>query len=273
MLLTDYHLHSSCSSDAKNSMYEMAMASFAAGVSQICFTDHCDLDHYSTGLPDANCFEYWPKALSQYTAAVENTDGKIDIRLGMELGAPNHDAQRAGKIASRPELDFIIGSLHNIRNTKDFYCLEYESESHCHRLLEIYIGELIEIANLDCFDVMAHIGYTDRYMQNAGFKAHLDLKRYGDRLTVLLETLIEHGHGIEINCSGWRHPKINGPIPNVQILKLYHELGGEIITVGSDAHTVSQAGTYLREGFELIRSIGFKYVTTFLKREPIFLSI
>lgn len=273
MLLIDYHLHSSCSSDAKNTMAEMAMASFDAGVAQICFTDHCDLDHYSTGHPDTTCFEYWPQALRQYRQAVEKADGKLDIRLGIELGAPNHDAERAYNIASMPELDFILGSLHNIRDTKDFYCIEYQNEEHCHRLLELYLAELIEISNLACFDVMAHIGYTDRYMQNAGFEAHLDMKRYGDMLKVLLGSLIEHGRGIELNCSGWRHPTIKGPIPNVPILSLYHELGGEIITVGSDAHNVSQAGTYLKDGFELLNSLGFKYVTTFLKREPKFVKI
>jgi histidinol-phosphatase (PHP family) len=254
-------------------MSDMALASYEAGVKQVCFTDHCDLDHYSTGKPDYNCFDYWPLALGQYMEAVGKAEGKIDIRLGIELGAPNHDPQRASKIASTPDFDFVIGSLHNLRDTKDFYCLQYESEEHCHRLLDNYLTELIEIANMDTFDVLAHIGYTDRYMMTAGFDAHLDLNRYGDNLRVLLCTLIEHGHGIELNCSGWRHPKISGPIPNIQILKLYRELGGEIITIGSDAHMVSQAGSYLSRGLELLESIGFKYVATYFKRTAKFVKI
>ena len=270
MFLADYHIHSNCSSDAKNTMTEMALASYEAGISQICFTDHCDLDHYSTGRPDETCFAYWPDALRQHKEARDKAGDKIDIRLGVELGAPNHDIKRAEKIAASPEFDFIMGSLHNIRGYQDFYCLKYESEAHCHKLLETYLDELIEIAKLDCFDVMSHIGYTNRYMLNAGFQAHLDLERYGDRLRFLLNTLIDRGRGIEINCSGWRHPRIGGPIPDIGIIRLYHELGGEIITVGSDAHMVSQAGTYIAEGYALLKSIGFKYFATYSKRTPKF---
>ena len=272
MFLADYHIHSTASPDARDTMTDMAAAARARGAAALCFTDHCDLDHYDTGKPDPHCFDYWPEALRQYADARAALPD-LDIRLGIELGEPNHDPARAAEIAAMPELDFVLGSLHNLRDELDFYHYAYQSEAHCHQLLSRYLDELMEIAELLCFDVMAHIGYTRRYMLGAGFQAHLDLETYGDRLEALLRRLISQGRGIELNCSGWRHPGIHGPIPEPDLLRLYRALGGEIITVGTDAHIARDAGLYLREGYDLLRELGFRYVTVYQKRKPEFIRL
>jgi histidinol-phosphatase (PHP family) len=269
MLLADYHIHSTASSDAMDTMTDMARAARDRGITQLCFTDHCDLDHYNTGKPDPHCFDYWPEALRQYEEA-RTALPDMDIRLGMELGEANHDPEQAARLAALPELDFVLGSLHNLRDKLDFYHYPYESEAHCHQLLSEYLDELMEIAAMPCFDVMAHIGYTRRYMLGSGFSARLELETYGERLRTLLRRLIERGHGIELNCSGMRHPGIHGPIPEVEILRLYRELGGEIITVGTDAHLVHDAGLYLQVGYDILRELGFRYFTTYRQRKPEF---
>ena len=273
MLLTDYHLHSTCSSDGHNTMLEMANASYENGVRTLCFTDHVDLDYYLTGEPDSNCFSNREKMNKMYGEALRGIPGEMKVFLGIELGEGNHNPLRAMEISASEELDFILGSVHNIKEKPDFYDIKYNDEKFCRELIEIYLTELLELARIDCFDVMAHIGYPVRYIRSAGFNLDISLVSYRDEIKQILQTLNENGKGIEINCSGFRNPLIGGTIPSVDVLQLYKELGGEIITVGSDAHMTKHAGTGLREGFDILKQLGYKYVTVFEKRKPQFLKI
>lgn len=267
-MLTDLHIHTLISPDSDTALTDMALAAAGRGVGCLCFTDHCDLDDYRTGTPDPECFDRIRDDMYRQflDAKPYLSELGIDVRLGIELGEMTHDPDRAADIAAEPELDFVLGSLHNLRNTKDFYDLTYESAEQCRDLLHKYMEELVELARFGHFDSMAHIGYARRYMYNAGFDTALDLDHHGDELETLFSVLIQSGLGIELNCSGFRHPGIAGPIPTGEILSLYRSMGGEIITVGGDAHSTSEAGTCIAEGFELLRSLGFRYVSTFRNR-------
>ena len=108
---------------------------------------------------------------------------------------------------------------------------------------------------------MAHIGYTSRYMHRDGFSAEITAEAYRDELAAVYEALIAQGRGIEINVSGLRTGHTS--YPN----------GGEILTLGSDAHTPEDASIGIREGAELLRTIGFRYYTVFEQRKPTFLSL
>lgn len=272
MFLTDYHIHSKCSSDGHNTMLEMALASHSKGVDMLCFTDHCDID-LQTGEPNPNCFEHRERTLKMYEEACAGAPAGMTILMGMELGEGNHDEPRAKQIASSPELDFVLGSIHNLRGKQDFFDTKYLDEDFCRKLMDEYMDELIELSMVDFFDVMAHIGYPVRYSRKAGFNVEINTETYGEKLTQVLKNLIERGKGIEINCSGFRYPLMGGSMPTVDVLRLYKDLGGEIITVGSDAHAVNQAGSGLAEGFDILRDLGYKYVTVFEKRKPRFIEI
>ena len=273
MFLADYHMHSSASFDAEDTMAAMALASVARGMTHICFTDHIDLDYYETGEFDEKYWDKWPEILKQYDASRRICPPDLDMRLGIELSVPHHYTEIAEECAAHEDLDFIIGSIHNNRHTPDFYGLKYESREHCVSLLREYFTGHMELAKYDFFDVVAHIGYTRRYMLQAGYDIRIDTKTFGDELEALFKLLIERGRGIEVNCSGFRHPGIAGPIPSFDVIKLYRELGGEIITVGSDAHRVEDAGSFVEAGTQLLCDAGFKYVTLFEKRKPIFTKI
>jgi len=272
MFLTDYHIHSKCSDDGQNTMLEMALASHGKGVNMLCFTDHCDID-FQTGKPNPVCFGHREKTIKMYEEACAGAPAEMTILMGMELGEGNHDILRAKQIASSPELDFVLGSIHNLKGKTDFYEMKYHDEEFCRKLIDVYMDELIELSMVDCFDVMAHIGYPVRYTRKAGINVDINVKTYGEKLAQVLKNLIERGKGIEINCSGFRNPLVGGTIPTLDVLKLYKDLGGEIITVGSDAHNIDQAGTGLREGFDILRDLGYKYVTVFEKRKPRFVEI
>lgn len=273
MQLTDYHIHSICSPDGHYSMLDMALAAKSRGITQLCFTDHCDMDDDATGNLNPNCFNNRERLLEMYSKTLREKPDDLKILLGMELGGGNHDSARASEIAATPELDFVLGSLHNLKGKPDFYYYDYRSMDECRALNEAYLDELIELSKLPFFDVMAHVGYTIRYMRKKGFNISVDVKDYPDRLKTLFKNLIERGKGIEINCSGFGNTLVNGPIPTPDALRLYRELGGEIITVGSDAHIVKHAGSGIREGYALLSDLGYRYVTVFEKRKPAFIKI
>lgn len=273
MLYSDSHIHSLCSSDADNTMLQMALASYDKGVRYLCFTDHCDLDSHATGEPNPNCFAFRDEMNKLFREALEGVPADMELRLGLELGELNHDERLAAEIAASPELDFVLGSLHNLRNRIDFYDMEYPDEAFCAGVIDSYMDELLEISRMDCFDVMAHIGYAVRYVRRQGFDIRLNMDSQRDKLEVLLRNLIENGKGLEINCAGIWKPRLGGPLPEADVLRRYRELGGEIITVGSDAHRVREAGGGLKEGFDILRDLGYKYVALYDKRKPRFVGI
>ncbi len=275
MFLTDFHMHSTCSFDANDTMADMLTAARDRGIEALCFTDHCDFDIPETMQLDG--FAVPAQQRAQYDAALQRAPAGMYVGLGLELGEANHAPDRALGVYAMPEYDFILGSLHNLRDTADFYDLRYESYEQCYALYDLYLDELIELAALPCFDVMAHIGYCIRYMHGQGFHAELSMERQGDRIDKLLRILIENGRGVELNCAdlvaGGRENPLLCTIPTVPIMRRYRELGGEIVTLGSDAHNTRCAGFGIREGCELLRDIGFRYTAMYRRHKPIFIKI
>lgn len=272
--LTENHVHSKCSPDAFNTMTEMALASYEKGVRKLCFTDHCDLDDNRTGKSNPDCYDFRSRMLEMYEQAKAAVPEDMELFLGLELGEGNHDPERMAEIASDPALDFVLGTLHNLKDTIDFYDLEYPDLAFCNKMLDRYMDELIEISLLDSFDIMAHVCYPLRYMRKKGIlEAQMNLQTHGDGLKTLFKNLIERGKGIEVNCSGLRNKFLNATIPPREVVGLYKELGGEIITIGSDAHRTPDAAVGLKDGLELVRELGFKYVTIFRGRKPEFIKI
>lgn len=271
-MLTDFHIHSSCSPDAYDTMLDMAKAAHDHGVSVMCFTDHVDLDDYETGKLIYTAPDILRDIATSHADLCGKTPAGLEVLRGMELGQPNHDTERALDIVAKTELDFIIASLHNLKDTPDFSMLQYLSVDECKSYIRTYLAELIEMADIDCFDVMGHIGYTQRYMMRDGFNIPVTLEHFGDELSTLFSKLIQNGKGIEINCAGFRNA-INDTVPAQSTLKRYRELGGEIITIGSDAHCVKDAGIGNAEGMEALRLAGFEYFSIFRNRKSEFIKL
>lgn len=191
MFLADYHVHSSCSFDAKDRMVDMAKSELSKGITEICFTDHVDFGDQQTMQIGPDRFQLPKSQVKQFIEAMEKAPEGIDIKIGLELGEGNHDPARAKRIYAMPEYDFILGSLHNLKGEKDFYYIKYESYEQCYELYDRYMDELIDLAGIGCFDCMAHIGYCLRYMHKQGFDAEVTLDRFGRKVDTLLRTLIE----------------------------------------------------------------------------------
>ncbi len=272
-MLVDFHMHSSASSDGHYSMLEMAKASFSRGITKVCFTDHVDMYDYYTAKPDPNYYSNKDEIFRQWNEAKENAPEGMEIFVGIELSQANHNPELAKEILDAEGLDFVLGSVHNLKDTPDFSVLRYISREECKIYTKKYLEESLELAKIDRFDVMSHIGYTQRYMLRDGFNCPINMNTYGDELTEIFKTLIANGKGIEINCSGLRSAGINDTIPAASTLKRYRELGGEIITVGSDAHILEDASVGNARGFEILKEEGFEYFTIFRNRKPEFIKL
>lgn len=266
MIYTDQHVHCQSSPDSRTPLREMAAAARERGMSAVCFTDHIDMDFGDLG--DLRWETRKDILRAAWADIRENPAEGITVRCGIELGEANHDPAAAKEAALEPGLDFVLGSLHNLRGKPDFYEYPYTSEEQCAQLNREYLAELLELTEFPYFDAMAHIGYTSRYMHRDGFAAEITAENCRDELAAVYEALIAQNRGIEINVSGLRTGHTS--YPNASALALYHDLGGEIITLGSDAHAPEDASVGIREGAELLRTIGFRYYTVFEQRKPVF---
>ena len=258
MYLTDYHTHSYLSPDGYVPLAEMAQAAVDAGLSELCITDHCDL---LTGHGQPVDSYPWAPAVRQFRETAPQFEGRLKLKLGIEFGSGHLDPAAAQAILSQPELDFVIGSVHNMSPDTgglDFYYMEYSSRSDCDAALDNYFDSMDKLARTDFYDVLGHIIYPLRYMHGLG-----SMDPYYDRIYQLLATAARMGRGIEVNTyrggtvAEWR-----------PVLERWREVGGELVTVGSDAHRPEHVGLGVREACGLLRDEGFRYVTVYEKRKP-----
>ena len=263
MYLADYHTHSNCSPDGTVPMLEMARGAVKAGLSSLCITDHCDLLSLDG---TQRTLEYdWAPVMAQWLETAGQYGKQLNLRLGLEFGMGHLDASAAEKILRLPELDFVIGAVHNLTEDKggrDFYFLPYETESACYDALDNYFDSMLLLAKSACYDVLGHIIYPLRYMTGR-YQTPISLRRYEEQLREILRQAINAGNGIEINT--WKGQALVEWKP---ILQTYKELRGEIITVGSDAHAPEPIGFGVREAYLLMQDFGFRYVADYKGRKP-----
>lgn len=268
-MLVNYHCHSICSMDCDVPMTVMAQAAYDAGLSQVCFTDHCDaVDENGVFSPDGFS---WDAEQAQFASARAALGDKLDLRLGVELGGAVEYPDYARQVLSYDHIDFVIGSAHNPVGSKDYYFQRYESREQCLCMISDYLDQLIALAKTDFYDVIGHITYPLRYMRIRD-GIDVDFRSHDERVRELLRTVIANGRGIELNTSGYVNCG-GEPMPPEYILRQYRELGGEIITIGSDAHKPENMALHLEDGMALLRAVGFRYLTVFQNRKPEFISL
>lgn len=270
-MLVDYHVHSDVSEDSSASMREMAAAEAAAGVKLLCFTNHCDLLHWQDGRPNPRCRVITDESAEKLAALRAAGDESIELRLGLELAEGHADPALAAALAADGRLDFVLGSLHLLPGYGDLYRQHYTTHAQCERMFDLYLDELQRVAELDFYDVLAHLGYARRYMWRDGVDAAMTLERFGAKIERLLRTVIDKGRGLELNCSGLRDGC--GPFPSEEILLLYRSLGGETVTLGSDAHSPGNAAKGLAQGVAVLRHCGFDRVAVFRARRADYIDI
>ena len=267
MYLADYHTHTRVSPDAKYSMTTMAEAAVRAGMNEICFTDHLEpIIWYTTQLCD-NPVD-WKAMTADFAAAREAVGDRIRLRLGLELGDAMWSFPHTENLmAAAPELDFIIGSVHTLSEPYggvDLYLFEPKTEKEALAGMRDYLEQVYKMAKWGKFSVLGHLTLPLRYLNELqGF--HLTYDGFEAEIEDIFRVLLDRGCGIEVNTN-----RGNNPLPDAKWLKLYRKLGGEIITLGTDAHTPEFVGCAIRERQQLLKECGFTRFCTFEKMQPIF---
>ena len=264
----DSHNHSTQSPDGSNTLREMIERAIELGIGYYTVTDHLEINKF---FDEEFLYEEPVKQSSVLLPQLKKEYAdKINLYYGVELGQPLHDMALTTRMLASYDYDFIIGSCHMIRGYDDFYYLDY-NKIDPQFLLGVYFEELLEMSEWGGFDVLGHLTYPLRYIcGDCGIK--IDMKPYEDIIEEIFRTLIRNGMGIEINTSGLRQ-KIGVTMPELHYVKKYRELGGEILTIGSDAHCTEDLGKGILQGIEIAKAAGFDKICCFEKRQPLFISI
>ncbi|CDZ24460.1 HisJ family histidinol phosphate phosphatase [[Clostridium] cellulosi] len=263
MTLTDFHIHSDNSPDGENSIIEICESAINKRISVIALTDHCEIDkfyhdRYNIGYKQS--FVEAKKAISIFSH-------QLDVRAGVELGQATVDLETADMVCELP-YDVILGSIHSMPGAEDFYFLKYDNID-VKKLFADYLGELKKLTEWGNFNVLAHITYPLRYI-NGEYGYGLKTEDFGDEFEKIFREIIKRGISLEINTSGLRQ-KIGTTLPDLFLLKLYKSLGGELITLGSDAHRARDVGLGLTQGIEIAKQAGFDRCCIFKNRKPEFI--
>lgn len=255
----DFHMHSSVSYDSQATASSMAEAALAAGMREICFTDHCDYHSDPGAAPSAF-------TLDAYRAAYDGLAiPGLTIRRGMEFGLTQWNTAEFAHWSQQYPYDFIIGSVHEVGDF-DPYFPEYwtgDTAADFRRYLE---QTLTCVQIHDGFDVLGHLTYVCKSVHNPSHKP-VPFEDFRELTDAIMEELVRKDIGMEINTSGV--DRAGEFLPSEAHLRRFKELGGQIVTLGSDAHDPVRVGQYAPEALSILKDV-FGYVCTFQNRQPVF---
>lgn len=278
MALIDCHRHNRISFDCEPdaTLDAVCEAALREGIKTFALTNHYELDLVLSGRAQAPDYAAEEEEL---LAAREKYAGRLTILRGIELGQPYASPGETETILRARPYDIVLGSVHILSNGADFY--DYRnaaslSDEDFRAMWEDYLGLLLKTASDASVDVQTHITYPLRYLPAERRERITGMPgRAKELFEPVLRKLVERGGALEINTSVVRRPEVQlpEPDPGLTLLKLYRELGGELLTVGSDAHRPSGVGDSLRQGALLAEEAGFRYLTVFRERIPYPVSI
>lgn len=265
MYLADCHNHTSWSQDSDADLSCMLEQAARLGLSMVCTTNHMDLmDREGRILPDWG----WDSLLEQHRQAV--CPAGVELCLGGEVNVPHLFYDRYRDLLDRAPLDLVIGSAHNMSaalGSRDFLLWDYDSLARCYEVLDDYFDSLLAMSRVDFVDILGHIPYVLRYMRDRDGHP-VTLEPYRDRLEVIFTNLIGRGAGIEVNTNRGR-----SLADYRDLLVQYRQLGGEIVTLGTDAHDAEDLGKGILQATRLLRELGFRYYTVYRRRVPEFIPL
>lgn len=261
MIKADLHTHSSFSSDSDEPLLEMAKSASEKGLETLCLTEHMDMDY--PGGEFILDTESYKKELLRVRGLTD-----IELLFGVELGLMDYLAPRVKAYADAWDFDFIIGSSHLVDGQDPYYPEYFQTLGSKNGVLRYFESILANIKAVDCFDVYGHLDYVVRYSPEKSY-APID---YREIIDEILRLLLDKGKGIEINTAGIKSG-LGYVHPHEFILRRYKELGGEIITIGSDAHDKSRIAADFDKAQSALTSAGFAYYTVFRERKPRFIAL
>ncbi len=256
----DYHMHSRVSFDGHDTGMALATAALNAGLKEICFTDHLDYDPLGQmGKLDFDT--------ALYNAEYDQLEiPGLKIRRGCEFGMDTHNVALFKEDLQRRSFDFVLGSIHFVDDL-DVYFQPYWQDKTVFQAEQRYLEATLDAVRIhNDFDVLAHLTYIAKTKSHPAPRP-VPYSEHREIIDEILRVLADKGKGLELNTSGF--DRCGGFLPTADYFRRFKELGGQIITVGSDAHTANRVGQYAFDACEILMDI-YGHVCTFENRKPVF---
>lgn len=273
-MFADYHVHSEYSDDSTYPLEQVIRDAIGMGMDEICITDHVDYGikkdwdageeiAYRGSQPLANVD--YPRYMAALRDMQSRYGDRIRIRVGLEFGIQTHTIPQFRALLTRYPLDFVILSIHQVEN-QEFWTQEFQRGRTQREYNERYYEELLAVVQqYQGYSVLGHLDLITRYDEQGVYP----FERVRPLVEAILRRVIADGKGIEVNTSSHRYG-LTDTTPSVAILQLYRELGGTILTIGSDSHAPAHLGTHIEQARALLRDMGFRQFCTFERMQPVF---
>ena len=269
MFIFDSHTHTQFSSDAASDLEGMCRFAVENGIDGFAVTDHCDVNWFDKKIVPqvrAACHREVRRLQQEY-------EGKLEITYGIELAQQDFNTEITQLLVddfNAQNGDFLIGSMHRAGLFRDFSVIDFDLIDF-NTLYEMYYLQMLQTAKLNHLDILAHMTYPLRYApQNV--LDNLNNKLIDDIADEIFKVLIQNGKGIELNVSGLCQ-SYGDTFPKINYIKRFKELGGQIVTIGSDSHFNTDLAKNFERGAEIVRRAGFDYYCYFKQHKPIFVPI
>lgn len=268
----DYHVHSYYSDDSEYPMEDIIKDAIFKKIDEICFTDHVDygikidpMGRSEQELRERVLNVNYPAYFDELAECKKKYENDIVVKQGMEFGIQRHTIEQFETLFSKYPFDFIILSCHQI-DDKEFWSQDFQFGKTQKEYNERYYQEILEvIKKYKNYSVLGHLDLINRYDKCGIYP----FKKVSDIISEILRQVILDGKGIEINTSSFRYG-LSDLTPSQNILKLYRNLGGTILTIGSDSHEPEHLGAHIQETMKRLRELGFNYICTYENMKPQF---
>ncbi len=260
--IIDSHTHSNFSPDSSMTIKEALVAAEKIGLAGLAFTDHLDLK-----TPDGDMRFAFDPADQQREALLHRQNSKVDLLSGVEIGLQPENLKETKEYLSNYKFDTIIASIHFVDGV-DPYKGDYYQGLQKREAYGRYLELIYELTRLyPDFDILGHYDYISRYAPYT--TRSLYYREFPDNFDAILNSLSQNGKSIEINTNTYRLRNGETPILDLNIFKRFRELGGEFVSIGSDAHTSERIGEQFEYYLHQLKSCGFKYITHFKERKAV----
>ena len=268
MITSDCHMHTRFSADSDAEVCSMLDAAVDKGLEAVCITDHIDYDFPATPDFPANSFQFdVDEYFATLTELKEKYKGKLDVRIGVEIGLQAHLGEAYKKLTESYPFDFVIGSNHLVGGEDPYYRELFQRKKDTDAYRQAFRESLENIEKVNSFDVLGHLDYIVRYGTHQA-EAY-SYQKFSDEIDAILKKIISMGKGIEMNMAGLKYG-LGFPNPHPDVLRRYRELGGEIVTIGADAHSPQFVAYDFEKAESILSGCGFSYYAEFQGRKPSF---
>jgi len=263
----DSHIHSNHSFDSEQTLAELCQEAIEKGIRGITITDHVmtrrfdelhTLEGFQTLFPDAEA-----------TRAIYGD--RVKLLCGVEFSEMLDDPAKYDLILSLGEYDAVLGSVHYVGDGNAAYAkIDFSSYSGQELMdyLTRYFADVKKILEYANFDVLCHLTCPLRYMVGR-YNCSINWRPFTSEIREILKIVVEKGIALEINTAGYTDEEGYHHLPDAEILRMYYDLGGRLLTLGSDSHRNRAVGRGFAEAKEMLKSIGFEYYCYFEKRKPV----